>query len=443
MYTEEYLKLNLPLTAMQQNGRRSSNAIYKDFLPQVRSKATILVIDALNVYRSSAKCLCNNGHRSLFSPGKINDFKSFCIFLSLYIPAIILDHYSSEEEEIEQLVIDVVCKPSNWIREYDDSPCDDDNILDDSKFMNITKRTEDMFLVSCLKNYIICANSVVQAFIDEQSFREKPIVNFSIAIPEQDMDPSVTDTILQRRRNEVHGVDDLLAIKKTFTYMEKYPGPNYLVRLVTCDTMKTNSIQTIKPNGGFKENRREDVSSSNFYDHTRYIDIKSPPVDIAEVSIGSKKTNIYSHSAIDFWDEIQNTSIKNALITPFEQWEPPSVEILRCLYDQSNCKGFSVRRLNILPRSRTRDSFLQNFFPSNQIALDILMAKNLTDHGLIHTNLLRDPMELIPVNARDCIRNLQNKTCNIEDLDEFIAILTQYVHITQQQVEKIHGKNSN
>ena len=434
MPSEDYLKLNLPITAMQQNGRRSSNSLYERFLPElIGNKATILVVDALNVYRSSAKCLCNNGHKSLFPPGKNNDFKSFCIFLSLYIPAIILDHYSSEDEEIEPLVLDIVCKPSNWVRKYEGSPCDDNNILDDSKFMNITKDTKDIFLVSCINNYMMCTNSVVQAFIDEQNYGKKPIVNFSVAIPEQDINPFTSDTILQRRKSEVHGIDDLLAIKKTFMYRKKYP--NYLVRLVTCDTMKTNSMQRINPTGGgIKEERREDVSSPNFRDHIRYIDIKSPPVDIAEVSIGSTMTSIYSHSAIDFWNEIENTYFRDVLITPFEQWEPPSVDILRCLYDQTNCKRFSLRRVNPIGRSSTRDTFLKQFFPTSQIALDIHMAKKLNDNGLYHTNLLRDPIELIPVDARECIKNLQNKSCNVDELNDFLLIL-------RQQVEEIRRKS--
>ena len=57
--------------------------------------------------------------------------------------------------------------------------------------------------------------------------------------------------------------------------------PKYLVRLITCDTMKTNSMQIINPIGGIKDERREDVSDTDFRAHTRYIDVKSPPVDIA------------------------------------------------------------------------------------------------------------------------------------------------------------------
>ena len=57
--------------------------------------------------------------------------------------------------------------------------------------------------------------------------------------------------------------------------------PKYLVRLITCDTMKTNSMQIINPTGGIKDERREDVSDTDFRAHTRYIDVKSPPVDIA------------------------------------------------------------------------------------------------------------------------------------------------------------------
>jgi len=416
MQSDDYLKLNLPITAMQQHGRKTSKSLYESFLPDIDgNEATIFVIDALNVFRSAAKCLCNNGHASLFHPGQNKDFKSFCIFLSLYIHAIIMDHYSSGDEEIEKLIIDVVCKPSNWKRNYEGSPCDDNNISEDSAFMNITKDSQNMFEISCLNNYMMCTNSIVQAFIEEQNYREKPIVMFSVAIPEQDINPDIPDTILNRRKNEVHGIDDILAIKKVFIYRQKYP--NYLVKLITCDTMKTNSMQKINPTGGIKEERREDVSSPNFRDHTRYIDVKSPPVDIAEVSIGLKSV-IYSHSAIDFWDEIRNTSFRDVLITPFEQWQPPSVELSRCLYDQSNCKKFYVRRIHPIGKSKTRDPFLREFFSPRQITLDVSMAKKLTDNGLYHTNLLGDPMQLIRINAREYIKNLKNKSCNIEDLDE-------------------------
>ena len=443
-HSNDYLKLNLPITSMQQHIGRQNTSSYSDFLPGTDdvNVVQVLVIDALNVYRSASKCLCESGHRELLLPGGDNDFKSFCIFLSLYIPSIIIDHHMGSDDE--KLIIDVVCKPSNWTRDYQGSPCDDNNILNDSKFMNITKDEQNMFKVSCLNNYMMCTNSIVQAFIEEQNYREKPIVTFSIALPEQDINPGISDPILIRRKKEIHGIDDILAIKKVFMYRQKYLNSDNRITLITCDTMLTNSMQKINATGGIREERREYISNQTTSD-IRYIDVKSPLVDITEVSIGSR-TDIYSHSAIDFWDQIENTSFNDVLRTPFEYWNPPNVEVLRCLYDQSNCKKFSIRRTFPVRKSRERDDFRRHFFLSNQLTLDVTMAKELTiNNGLIQNNLLSvliGPLTYPPVDSRKCIQNFQNKSCNMKDLNDFVSILKLYIELTDQQVEKIRRKNN-
>ena len=49
MHSDDYLKLNLPFTAMQQHGRKTDHSSYGSFLPEINSNdATSQIFGTIN-----------------------------------------------------------------------------------------------------------------------------------------------------------------------------------------------------------------------------------------------------------------------------------------------------------------------------------------------------------------------------------------------------------
>lgn len=430
------LRLNLPATAMHQRGRKTNPTPYHTTLPHVDDpEAMILVIDSLNIFRSAAKCLCQKSMGSLLQAGDTLDFKSFCLFLSLYIPAIIKNHYDEARKygDKQQLILDMVMKPSNWKRDYNESPCYGDNITQDGDHQRISKDENNMWEISCDKNYLRCVVDIVKENIEKFEFitgEMKPIVRYSIAMPEQHLEVQYRgndDHIQTRKIKEINGIDDLLSIKKVFSYRQVYPRAT--IRLVTCDNQKSNGIGTtyVKQDGtiGVKLQRPEEHIVGDYLQHTVTLNIKSPPVDIAEVYIG-ENTSVYSHSALDFWDEINDTSMGGVLYSPFQNWNPPTVKILQCLYDLDTCQHVYIRRKNALSGHKCKDEEARFFFLKNQIILDVSKSRQLTyDHTVYDNAILSKPTDMIIM--RMCVQSFQNKVCDESTMREFKNILGNYL----------------
>lgn len=380
--------------------------------------------------------MCDNGLRDIFAEGEFGDFKSYCLFLAVYIPAIIHDHFVSYRGDgvpVDHLVLDIVTKPSNWKRYYEGSPCD--HVTPDGRHVHVDKTGDHTGDVSCRINFLKCVAEVVQEYVDNYTYLEgeiKPLVRFSIAFQEQTIDiqyDGPNKSIISKKIDDISGIDDILAIKKVMAYNETFPEAD--IRLVTCDTMKSNILDRVSlgQNGQLKTKSvpLEEYTIGNYRQHTVTLPIKSPVVDIAEVFFyaGEAGSSLYSHSSREFWDGISKLSIKGVLWSPFAHWNPPKVSILRCLYEQSSCKDIKIRRKNPLSSRKCTDETQREYFVSSQIVLSAQRAQQITyGDGIIQT-IVEDPESMEAMN--DCIRMFNNKSCDTETMLEFKSLMDRYM----------------
>ena len=458
------LIVNTPVTEMDQRGRILSTETYTDELKSQiparileNNNTMVLVLDSLNIFRSSAKCLCDNGMNDLFTNGEFGDFKSYCLFLAVYIPSIIHDHFlsyrehddlihdddsvksdgpedeSSNEHDIPFLILDVVTKPSKWKRLYQGSPCDEGNITEEGRHRNIEKDSDEYMEVSCETNFLRCVRDVVAGYIEGYEYREgehKPMVRFSVAIQEQTIGVSYTgpnDEIRKKKIDDISGLDDILAIKKVFAYREVLPGAN--VRLITCDTQKYNVLDDIRvTENGIKTKSVALIynTGGNYRQHTVTLPIKSPVVDMTEVFMDTEGvSSLYSHPAVDFWKGISNLEISGVLFSPFNHWSPPQVSLLKCMWQQSSCKQLTIKRKNPLRGRDCGDQIMRHKFVDNQIVLSVGQARSIQyGDGVIDHTFIDDPIHMNSL--RTCIRVFNNKTCDRATMGEFEDILSRY-----------------
>lgn len=171
----------------------------------------------------------------------------------------------------------------------------------------------------------------------------------------------------------------------------------------------------------------EEYTIGNYHEHTVTLPIKSPAVDIAEVFFyaGETGSSLYSHSSREFWGGLAKLSVKGALWSPFAHWNPPKVNLLKCLYELSSCKETKIRRKNPLSSRDCTDETQRHYCVSRQIVLSAQRAQQLTyGDGIIQT-ILEDPESMKATN--DCIRMFNNKSCDTETMLEFKSLMDKYM----------------
>ena len=444
-----YMKKNINITFEQEKGM------------------LILVLDSLNIFRSSAKCLCDRNMEDIFELGVHSDFKSYCLFLAVYIPAIITDFFQNEREENngnQILMLDIVTKPSNWLREYTDTPCNHINV--GSEHIDVKKQEDEGFLnVSCNTNYLACVKDTIKSFVDNYQYIQgeiKPFVRFSVAIQKQNVlvtsPDGETDQIRSKKVSDLRGLDDLLAIKKVFKYREAFPECS--VRLITSDTQRSNVIDEIK----FKSDGNYSISpvspierleGNGHLSHTVELPVKSPVVDITEVfvDIHENISHNITHQAGKFWKEIGNKSISNVIFSPHSQWGSVSddgfpieinhrIRLMECMWNEQTVstpkdrvisgpvkkrRDILIRRKNPISKNKCNNVVECNYFRSNQIVLSLDQASSF--QGVQEEDGIIDLTFTDNTNFASYNRCIENFISPCEDIymNDFNNILNTYI----------------
>lgn len=375
--------INLPLVDPNSNEIRDDRS-YSDYIEHVGFiPETVLVIDTLNLYRSSLMGLCRNPGTSVFTNGG-DDFTDMCKYISIVVPGILDDHFSTDGDK-NSILIDMTMKLSDWGRDYVDSVCNHVNMGNGKQDgYNIT----DVFSVSCTnsKKLKSCMTSV-KNFINTDSilspYRERVFVRFSIAIPNEIVRDirEEDDNQTRERLGAFRSIDDILALKKLMIYGVKYPDAK--VRLIACDKQVSNTIPSVDRDMPLdtREKRKahnNDVDRTNIHYssqkhknvtsgvtaltgivqdfHTRTQQIRNPAVNINEVNITSSVYDIgtlFKHTAYKFWENaISNFT---GLVAPCTYWRCGinSVPfILRSLGPIGTCDNIRFKHAEKVGRSR-------------------------------------------------------------------------------------------
>lgn len=391
--------------------------------PSISSE--ILVIDAMNIYRTSAKCVCHN-HQSVFRKGKFGDFQSFASFWTVFVPLIIKNHYSRETSE-NGLIIDLVTRPSDWERGYDNHPCShdengDDHITHRNDFLHIANN-DNMIEVSCSQNYLQCSLDVIQSYIDREfsTLSIKPVVRYSICLENQQIIGKSTN--LDREKNkQSRGIDDLLCIKKILFYARN----GLHAKLITCDNQLTNAIliqkNTVK---GYKQQKTREHLTGNYRNDTVTLDIDTIPVDFTEVYISTNlnRPMIYPHSSFGFWEDLSGEELKiqGMVYSPGDYFQSPS-DFLSCIRSDASCLKFQIKRKGplrgIVGESKTH--FLQH-----QVVLDVSRSHDASNH--VPDDELRQEVKLDSSNLRICVDLFKGRKCDPNIFMEFRDMLQYYM----------------
>ena len=383
----------------------------------------ILVIDAMNIYRTSAKCVCHK-HQSVFRKGNFGDFQSFASFWTIFIPLIIKNHYSRGTSE-NALVIDLVTRPSDWERGYENHPCgyDDngeDHITHDNDFLHIENK-DNMVNVSCINNYLQCSLDVIRSYIEREFNTSviKPIVRYSICVEDQQV--LNRDTNLDKEKNkQSRGIDDLLCIKKILFYARN----GLHAKLITCDNQLTNAVLLQRDNTKCYNKTREHLVGNHRND-TVTLDIDTIPVNFTEIFISTKSDHpsIYPHSSFGFWEDLSGEELKiqGMLYAPGDYFQSPS-DLLSCIRSDSSCSKFQIRRKGprrgVVGESKTH--FLQN-----QVILDVSYSHDAHNH--VPGDEQRQKVKLDSSHLKICVDLFKGGRCDPSILLDFTNMLQYYM----------------
>ena len=427
-------QLNARGISVKKNSEISiNNNKYEDHIKNIQSNSEILIIDAMNIYRSSSKCVCNN-HQSILRIGELNDFQSFASFWTIFITLILNNHYVKEKADVP-LVIDLVTRPSDWKRGYVNHPCSydengEDHITNSNEFVHIENK-ESMLEVSCKRTYLQCSMDVIREYVKnkyDHLQHLKPIIRYSICFEDQEIVPSQGSSLEKAKNKQIRGIDDILCIKKALFYSRM----GFVTNFLTCDKQVSNSVMVQKNNTpGFSNEKIDEDTSSNVYsDHTATIHIDSTPVDFKEIYISNNnnKPMLYTHSSINIWEDLtgNDQKFKGFTFAPGDYFKNPS-HLFSCINSDSSCKKFTIRRKDPLPgHTRTIDEQDRFYFKRTQIILDVSRSNNVTTTPFL-TNIEIET----PSWNRECTQFFMKKECDIKNFEDFKNMLKFYMTALQ------------
>jgi len=480
----EKAAINLPLIDPNSHEIRDDRS-YSDYMQNNGLiPKTVLVIDTLNLYRSSLMGLCKNNGRSVFTNGG-KDFTDMCKYISIMVPGILDDHFSSEGAQNE-IIVDMTMKLSDWERGYPDSVCDH---VDENNGKQDGYLITDVFSVSCtnsrkLKSSMLSIINFINTDPLVSPHKSKIFIKFSIAVPNEIVRDirEEDDNQTRERLQAFRSLDDILALKKLMIYGVKYPDAK--VKLIACDKQVSNTIPPVDKNMPLpsiqdQETHTKEIHKTNIFfssqkhknvinnvtSHTGIVQdfksrkqqIRNPAVNINEVNITSidyRVGTIFKHTAYRFWENAISTF--SGLVAPCTYWrcDVDTVPfVLRSLGSVGTCDeirfkhGEKVGRARAIKLGIDRDTISGDDLEFDNTASTL--SGDLIDRARVlrrnyeeafNRSRSYDILTTTPGEISELIQNMENSRREWIDYSNSISEFKTYTHNGDLWFGLVYGK---